>query len=106
MLVWRHGLGRLLPQVVRDDHTGDGAVGPRDAQRAVEEVAHLGGLGRHVHVRAGNVLEQRQQVDLLLVLAEVIIAAISSWRVWTSSGRPSPRAKAAMTPLIPSPGQP
>ncbi len=27
-----------------------------------------GGRGRHVHVRAGHVLEQRDQVDLLLVL--------------------------------------
>jgi hypothetical protein len=41
----------------------------RDAHRAVDQVPHLRRHHRHVHVVAGDVLEQRDQVDLLLVVA-------------------------------------
>ena len=36
--------------------------------------------------------------------AQAMNAAISSWRTWMNSGRPSPRPKAPMIPLMPSPG--
>ena len=38
-------------------------------QRAVDEVADLGRLHRHLHVLVRDVLEQRSEVDLLLVVA-------------------------------------
>ena len=41
----------------------------RDPAGAVDEVADLRGLGRHLHVLVRDVLEQRLQVDLLLVVA-------------------------------------
>ena len=37
--------------------------------RAVDEMADLRRLGRHLHVLRGDVLEQRDEVDLLLVVA-------------------------------------
>ena len=69
MLVRRGFDRRLLLQVVRDDQTRDGSLRLRDPQRPVDEVAHLRGIGRHVHVLVSDVLEERDEVDLLLVVA-------------------------------------
>ena len=41
----------------------------RDAHRAVDQVAHLRGRRRHVNVFTGDILEQADEVDLLLVVA-------------------------------------
>src|SRR5690606_36970689 len=40
-----------------------------DAHGAVDQMAHLRRRGAHLHVVAGHVLEQTEQVDLLLVVA-------------------------------------
>ena len=45
------------------------ALGLGDAHRAVDEVTDLRRVRRHMDVFAGDVLEQRDQIDLLLVLA-------------------------------------
>ena len=58
-----------LLHVVRHDDAGDGALGQRDADRAVDQVADLRGVASHLHVLVRHVLEQREQVDLLLVVA-------------------------------------
>ncbi len=55
-------------QVVRDDHRGHAAPGRGNAHRAVDAVPDLRRLRRGHHVVAGHVLEQRLQVDLLLVV--------------------------------------
>jgi hypothetical protein len=65
-------LGRLvllLLQVRRDDYSRGGAFGHSDAHGAVDEVGQLRRDGRHLHVRARDVLEQAQQIDFLLVVA-------------------------------------
>src|SRR5437588_751884 len=41
---------------------------PRDPHRAVHQVAHLRGRRARLHVLGGHILEQRVQVDLLLVV--------------------------------------
>ena len=64
---WLRGLQRR--EVVRDDQTGDRLLRKRDADRAVDEVPHLLGDGRHLNVLGGDVLEQRDEVDFLLVAA-------------------------------------
>ena len=56
-------------QVVGQDDAGDCALVARDAHRAVDEVARLRGHRGHVHVLVCDVLEQRHQVDFLLVVA-------------------------------------
>ena len=66
----RRRLDRLLGRhVVRNDEARHRALVERDAHRAVDEVADLRGDGRHVHVLVRDVLEERGQVDLLLVAA-------------------------------------
>src|SRR3954454_20761639 len=44
------GTGRLLAEVVRDDDAGHLALVERDPVRAVDEVADLRGVGRHLAV--------------------------------------------------------
>jgi hypothetical protein len=58
--------GIQLLTVFRHDDAGNRPLGSRDPDGAVHQVADQGGLGSHVHVFAGDVLEQRDQVDLLL----------------------------------------
>jgi hypothetical protein len=58
-----------LLDIVRHDDAGDGALGHGDAHRAIDQMAHLLGCGAHVDVLAGHVLEQRDEIDLLLVMA-------------------------------------
>ena len=53
--------------VGRDDDRGRGALGQRDADGPVEHVRQLLGDRDHLHVVAGDVLEQAEQVDFLLV---------------------------------------
>ena len=43
------------------------ALGERDADRPVQHVGQLLGNRDHLHVLAGDVLEQAEQVDFLLV---------------------------------------
>jgi hypothetical protein len=47
----------------------DGALCLGDPQRTVDEVPYLLRVGNHVHVLVCDVLEERQQVDFLLVVA-------------------------------------
>jgi hypothetical protein len=61
------GVHRL--NVVGNDDAGHRPLGVGDAQRPVDEVSNLLGFGGHVHVLVRDVLEQRQEVDLLLVAA-------------------------------------
>jgi hypothetical protein len=66
----RRALDRVhLLDVVGHDDAGDGALGERDAQRAVDVVTHRRGVRDHVDVVGGHVLEERDEVDLLLVVA-------------------------------------
>ncbi len=62
-------LDRHLLEVGRNDEAGDGALGQRDAHRAIDEMRHLLHRHRDLHELGRDVLEQRQQVDLLLVMA-------------------------------------
>jgi hypothetical protein len=55
--------------VVGNDDAGHAAQGLRDAHRAVYRMAHLFRHGHHVHVLVRHVLEQRDQVHFLLVVA-------------------------------------
>ena len=41
----------------------------RGAHRAVDQVAHLARHGRELHERARDVLEQRGEIDFLLIVA-------------------------------------
>jgi hypothetical protein len=59
----------LLLHVVGQDHAGDGALVARDAHGAIDEVPHLARRHRGLHELVGDVLEQRLQVHLLLVVA-------------------------------------
>ncbi len=61
--------GVHLGDVVGHDDRADGPLGLRDAQGPVHQVPHLGGVRAHVDVTRGDVLEQGDQVDLLLVVA-------------------------------------
>ena len=63
----RRRLELLLLQVVRDDHAGDRAGRAGDLDRAVDQVRDLRGHRRHLDEVARDVLEQRDEVDLLLV---------------------------------------
>ena len=56
-------------QIVGEDHRGHPALGDRDAHRAVGQMAHLRRHRRGVDEGAGDVLEHRRQIDLLLVMA-------------------------------------
>ena len=56
-------------QVIRHDDAGDAALGLGDAHRPVDQLTNLRRLRRHMDVLAGDVLEQRDQIDLLLILA-------------------------------------
>ena len=58
-----------LLDVRRHDDAGDGPLGHRDPQRAVDQMTHLLRRAAHVDVFASHVLEQRDQVDFLLVVA-------------------------------------
>src|SRR5204862_484213 len=69
VLVRRRVDGLLRGEVVRDDDARDRALVEGDAHGAVDEVANLRRVGGHVHVLVGDVLEERRQVDLLLVVA-------------------------------------
>jgi hypothetical protein len=65
----RRGLHRVQGlQVVRHDDAGRAALGPGNTESPVDQVPHLLGAGGHVHVFPGDVLEQRHQVDFLLVV--------------------------------------
>ncbi len=69
MLV-RRLLDRLQRRdVVRHDDARDRSLVERDPHRAVDQMADLRRLHRHVHVLVCDVLEERLQVDLLLVVA-------------------------------------
>ena len=66
----RRCLDRVLGgKVVRHDDAGDRALVERDAHRAVDEVPNLRRVRRHVHELVRDVLEERRQVHLLLVVA-------------------------------------
>ena len=64
--VGRRGIGELL-DVGRDDQRGGRPLGHGDADGPVQHVGQLLGDRHHLHVLAGDVLEQGQQVDFLLV---------------------------------------
>ena len=59
----------LLLQIVRNDDAGDGALRARDADGPIDEVPHLGGHHCRMHVFRGHILEERLQIDFLLVRA-------------------------------------
>lgn len=59
----------LFLEIVRHDHSRDRALGQRNPASAIDQVSHLRRFGRHVHVLAGDVLVQADQIDLLLVVA-------------------------------------
>ena len=65
----RLGNGLHVLHVGRDDHSGHRPLRGSDAQGAVETVVQGGGDVDLLHVRAGHVLVQAQQVDLLLLVA-------------------------------------
>ena len=63
----RRRLGLLFLQVGRDDHAGDRARRARDLDGAVDQVRDLPRRHRDLDELARDVLEQRAEVDLLLV---------------------------------------
>ena len=66
----RHLLDRLeLLNVVGHHQAGNRSLGLRDAERPVEQVPRLRGVGEHLHVLVRYVLVQRDEVHLLLVVA-------------------------------------
>jgi hypothetical protein len=67
VLARRLGVLGLL-DVVGEDHTRHRAARARHAHRAVDQMPGLGGLHADLDELAGDVLEQRRQVDLLLVV--------------------------------------
>src|SRR5947209_3107726 len=67
MLERRLGHRRQLAEVVRDDHARDRALVERDAVAAVDQVPDLRRVARQLAVLVRDVLEERLQVDLLLV---------------------------------------
>jgi hypothetical protein len=58
-----------LLQVIWEHHCGHPAPRGRDTHRTVGHMAHLGRHRRSLNERAGNVLEHRRKIDLLLVVA-------------------------------------
>ncbi len=66
----RRLLDRLeLLDVVGHYQAGDRPLGLGDAERPVDQVPRLRGVGEQVHVLVGHVLVQRDEVHLLLVVA-------------------------------------
>lgn len=64
----RRLLHRQILQVVRHDQAGHVVLGKRDAHALVDQLAHLRRYCRGLHVMAGDVLEQRPQIDFLLIV--------------------------------------
>jgi hypothetical protein len=64
----RRVLVGLLLDVVGHDDRGHRSAGERDAQRAVDQVARLRRHHQRLHELAGDVLVERVEVDLLLVV--------------------------------------
>ena len=64
----RHLDGRRLLDVAGKDDGGDAASRLRDSQRTIHQVAHL--IRRHADLDEvpGHILEERRQIDLLLVV--------------------------------------
>ena len=69
MLARRVLLRRLFAEIVGNDQAGDAAACSGDAMGAVDQVPDLRDVRRHLHVVRRDVLEQRDEVDLLLVVA-------------------------------------
>src|SRR3569623_1179834 len=69
--VYARGLrhGRHFLHVVRNDDARHGAHGLGDAEGAVGNVAHLCVAAHHLYIVARHVLEQRYQIDFLLIVA-------------------------------------
>ena len=57
---------RKLLQVVGNDAAGHRALSLGNAQGAVEQVAHLAGIGGLLYVGAGHILKQGHPIDFLL----------------------------------------
>ena len=63
-------LDRLLfLQVLGDDHAGDALLGQSDAERAIDGMPDRGSRRDRGDEIVGHVLEERLQIDLLLVVA-------------------------------------
>src|SRR5687768_7771509 len=64
---------RFLPihvlNIVGNDNAADCALSQRDTQGAIEDMTHLRWRRDSVHVFMRHILEQRNQVDFLLVTA-------------------------------------
>jgi hypothetical protein len=69
VLVRRGRDGLHLLDVLGEDDAGDRALGHRDAHGPVDQLPDLHGRHRGLHVLVRDVLEQRLQIDLLLVFA-------------------------------------
>ena len=60
--------GQFL-KVIRQNDAGHGPFGLSDTQRAVNQVPHLSGDGHHLNVFMGNIFEQGDKIDFLLIAA-------------------------------------
>jgi hypothetical protein len=60
---------RLFLQVVRDDHARYRSLDERDADGAIDEMPDLAGQHRGLHELRGDILEERLQIDFLLIRA-------------------------------------
>ena len=67
-----------LLHVVRHDYARHTALGFGDAHSAVDQLADLRRLCRHMDIFAGNILEEGEQIDLLLILAAKCSARLLS----------------------------
>ncbi len=66
--VRRRGDGVRLLHVIGNDDRRHGPLGERDPAGPIDEMANLGRLHRHLDEFTGDVLEQRVEVDLLLIV--------------------------------------
>ena len=65
----RIGHGGFFLNVLRKDHAGDGVLIHRDAEGAIDAVPHGRRAGHGDAIFAGDILEERLQIDFLLILA-------------------------------------
>ena len=65
----RRLLVRFLLQIVRQDDASDGALGHRNAKRAIDQVPHLPRRHSRLHELRCDVFEQILQIDFLLIRA-------------------------------------
>ena len=68
MLAGRRGQHVHFLDIIGNNNAGDRPFGDGDAYRAINQVADLGRMRRHMHIIMGHILIQRNQIDFLLII--------------------------------------